>query len=59
MKFCNLQGVIEAFKGFYRILNNAIYNAKYGRLKISTYQQMIPRSLIELAQIKAGNKFEN
>ena len=42
------------------MLSEAKYNAKYGRgLKILTFKQILQRLPIALAQVKAGNRFEN
>ena len=54
------QEVINFFKDYYKIMNNAIYDAKYGKgLKIMIPKQMCQRLKIALAQVKADNTSEN
>ena len=41
------------------MINNAIYNAKYGRiLKILTPKQVLQKLTIALSQVKAGKTYE-
>ena len=52
--------VINSFKDYYKIINNAIYDTKYGKgLKILTPKQRHQILPIVLAQVKAGNTFES
>ena len=61
MKFYDLREVVIQFlKDYYEIINNVIYNTKYGEgLKILTPKQMPERLPIVLAQVKAVNASSN
>ena len=48
------------FRDYSFVLSGSEYKAKYGRsLKILTPEQILQKLLILLAQVKAGNTFEN
>ena len=52
--------VIKLFDDYSRIVSEAKYKSKYGEgLKILTPKQMLQRLPIVLAQVKAGNTYEN
>ena len=56
----SLEKVIKLFKDFYKIINNAVYIAKYGeRLKIITPWKIIQRLARALAQVQASKKILN
>ena len=51
---------LEIFFFFFFLLSEAKYKAKYGSgLKILSPKQMLQRLQIALAQVKAGNTYEN
>ena len=54
------QEVLHSFKHYTKIVFEAKYKATYGTvLKILTPKQIVQRSPIALAQVKAGNDFES
>ena len=59
--FYNLwEEVIEFFKDYYRILNNALYNTKFGnQVKMLTPKQVLQKLPIALVQVKAVNTSQN
>ena len=61
MKFYNLrEEIIKFYNYYFKMVNKAVYDAKHGKdLKILTTKEMLQRSPIAHAQVKAGNTSKN
>ena len=59
-KFLKTSKGLKMFRDYYFLLSEAKYEATHRKdLKILTRKQMLQRLPIALAQVKAGNIFEN